>query len=288
MFDDVDASLRALLAADVPLDPTEVDISFARPTREWSSRLARPTLNLFLFDVRERTDFRDDTWRVTQSGNGMVTRERPPRRIDLSYVLTAWTREPEDEHRILARVLAALYRNLKVAPEHLQGAMKESALPILLRTAAPDHLQKAVDFWGVMDNELRTSLTWIATAPLDAFAPLTGPAVITKEIRTGPLDDAERETAYQVAGQVRDGDAGVRGVRVTVDGTAISTVSGRDGRYSLNGVPAGDHAFVVERGDASGEHAITVPAASYDLPAPAADERSVRSATKPSRRPKKS
>lgn len=286
MFDDVDASLRALLAADVPLDPAEVDISFARPTREWSSRLARPTVNLFLFDARERTDFRDDTWRVTQSGNGTVTRERPPRRIDLSYVVTAWTREPEDEHRILARLLAALYRNLKVPPEHLQGAMKDSALPILLRAAAPDHLQKAVDFWGVMDNELRTSLTWVATAPLDAFAPISGPAVLTKELRTGPLYDDERESTYQVAGQVLDGETGVRGARITVNGTAITTVSGRDGRYSLRGVPAGQHALMVERGGAAGEHAITVPSPSYDLPAPATGGGSVRSATKASRRPK--
>ncbi|MFQ5382433.1 MAG: Pvc16 family protein, partial [Dehalococcoidia bacterium] len=56
MFSEVDESLRSLLIADVPLDPASVDITFERPTREWSSRLSRPTVNLFLADVRERTE----------------------------------------------------------------------------------------------------------------------------------------------------------------------------------------------------------------------------------------
>ena len=54
MFQDVDGTLRAVLMADVPIKKAEVEIAFDRPTRDWSSRLSKPTLNLFLFDVRER------------------------------------------------------------------------------------------------------------------------------------------------------------------------------------------------------------------------------------------
>ena len=43
MFQDVDATLRALLLADVPIKKAEVDIAFDRPTRDWSSRLSKPT-----------------------------------------------------------------------------------------------------------------------------------------------------------------------------------------------------------------------------------------------------
>jgi len=272
MFDEVDESLRSLLVSDVPLDPAEVDISFARPAREWSSRLARPTVNLFLFDIRERTDFRDDALRVRETGNGTITRERAPRRVDLSYLITAWTREPEDEHRILARLLACLYRNPKLAADHLQGSLKDALLPVLLRAMSPDHLQKSVDFWGVMDNELHAGLTWVVTAPLDAFAPITGPMVTTKEILVGPMAQAERRVSFQVAGIAhRAGDArdGLGGVRISLVGSALSTVTDARGRFSLAELPAGDHVLRVATSDGHAfEHSITVPSASYDVPVP--------------------
>lgn len=270
MFDEVDESLRALLIRDVPLDAAEVDISFDRPAREWSSRLARPTLNVFLFDIRERVDFRDDAMRVTEAANGVVTRGRPPRRIDLSYLVTAWTREPDDEHRILARVLACLYRNQKVAPEYLQGSLKNVELPVLLRAALPDHLQKSVDFWGVMDNELRAGLVWVVTAPLDVFAPVSGPMVLTKEILVGPVAHAERRVTFQVAGiahRAGQPESALAGVAVSIAGTALATATDARGRFSFSGIAAGDHVLVIQAPESAAfEQQVTVPSASYDIP----------------------
>lgn len=273
MFDDVDESLRALLVSDVPLDPAEVDISFARPAREWSSRLARPTLNLFLFDIRERTDFRDDSLRVRQTANGIVTRERAPRRVDLSYLVTAWTREPEDEHRILARVLACSYRNLSLEPVHLQGTLKDVEIPVLLRATPPDYLQKSVDFWGVMDNELHASLTWVVTTPLDAFAPVSGPMVLTREILVGPLAQPERHPTFQVAGIAHiagDPAAGLSGVALSVAGTALATMTDSSGRFTFPDIPPGQQVLRVQPPGTAVvfEHAIIVPSGSYDIPVP--------------------
>ena len=110
MFQDVDETLRAVLVADVPIKKNEVDLAFDRPTRDWSSRLSRPTLNLFLADIRERIDLKDDVDIITRDENGKAVRQRPPRRVDLAYLVSAWTTESDDEHRILARVLASMYR----------------------------------------------------------------------------------------------------------------------------------------------------------------------------------
>ncbi len=284
MFDDVDQSLQALLVSDVPLDPAEVDIAFARPAREWSSRLARPTLNLFLFDIRERTEFRDDNPRVTNGANGIARREHPPRRIDLSYLVTAWTREPEDEHRVLARVLASLYRNRVLPDEHLKGSLRDSTTPVLLRCTPPDHLQKSVDFWGVMDNELRAGLTWVATVPLDVFAAVTGPIVLTRELLVGPSSRPERSRSYDVGGVVhRAGDGGtvLPGVQVAVAGSTLRAVTDEAGRFTLHGIPEGVQVLQVEaEGSSPFTHSITVPSPSYDVPLPesgAAPERSRRS-----------
>jgi hypothetical protein len=93
MFHDVDETVRAVLQADVPINKAEIDIAFDRPTREWSSRLTKPTLNLFLYDIRERKELTDDTPIIRRDENGRASKQTPPRRIDLAYIITAWTKE---------------------------------------------------------------------------------------------------------------------------------------------------------------------------------------------------
>jgi hypothetical protein len=188
MFHDVDETLRVLLTAEMPVERGEIDISFDRPTREWSARLARPTLNLFLYDLRERKELKDDVPIVTRSPNGGAVKRMPPKRMDLAYMITAWTKEPDDEHRILGRVLSCMYRQTEIEAKYIQGDLKASEYPILARVTDPDALFKPDDLWGVIENDLRASLSWVITAPLDAFRPETGPLVRERDIR---LDQKE-------------------------------------------------------------------------------------------------
>jgi Pvc16 N-terminal domain len=267
MFSDVDETLRQILIADVPLDADEVDISFDRPTREWSGRLSRPALNLFLFDIRERVDFRDDSWRVSRNGRGQAVQERLPRRIDLAYMVTAWTREPADEHRILAGVLACTMRQAKVSAEHLRGALVNAAQPVLLRSMTPDELVKATDYWGVMDNEFHTSLTWVATVPLDVFARFEGPIVRTRELRVSDFAGGQPEVFIEVAGTVHaKGDllAGIPDARVVVG--AMEATTDAQGNFVFPRLPAGKHELQVKPpGAPSFSRPITVPSDSYDV-----------------------
>jgi len=269
MFNDVDETLKVYLTAELPIVGGEVDISFERPTREWSGRLSKPTLNCFLYDVRERAGFVDETPTVSYGPNGTVRRQRPPRRIDLSYMITAWTREAEDEHRILARTLAAMHRVGEIPRQQFQGALVNSVYPLYARIAPADHVAKPVDMWGVLDNELHTSLVWILTAPLEAFGPVEGPLVRTREIAVGSTSEDWRESFLQIAGTAHlkgDPEAGVEGVRVSVAGTAHSAVTGDDGRYTFATVPRGEHVLRFETADGrTGELAITVPGPSYDI-----------------------
>ena len=269
MLNDVDETLKQFLIADVPIERGEVDVSFERPTREWSGRLSRPTLNLFMFDIRERAGFRDDAAMKQHTATGLVAQHLPPRRVDLSYMITAWAREPEDEHRILGRVLASLYRGTEVPPHHFQGELRDSEYPLLGRIAPPDHIIKPADLWGVMDNELRTSLTWVVTAPMQVFAPVTGPLVRTVELGFGETGEESRERWIQVAGLVHgkgDSLATVAGVRVSVVGTAHTALTGADGKFTFAGVLAGEHTLAIVTPDGKDRtQAISVPSPSYDI-----------------------
>ena len=267
MFSDVDETLRALLTADVPIDKDDVEISFERPTREWSARLSRPALNLFLFDIRERIDFRDDTWRVSRNGRGQAVQERLPRRVDLAYMITAWAREPADEHRLLAAVLACTMRQAKVDAKFYQGELVNAAQPLLMRSLSPDELVKPTDYWGVMDNELHASLTWVATVPLDVFAPFEGPIVRTRELRVSDFAGDLPEVFIEVAGTVHEkGDllAGIAGARVMV-GAAEATTDVH-GNFVFPRLPAGEHDVQLDiPGRKPMVRRISVPSAGYDL-----------------------
>lgn len=266
MFSEVDDSLRALLVADVPIDPAAVDISFDRPTREWSNRLTRPTVNLFLSDIRERTELRSQQIQVRPSPDGTALLGRGERRIDLTYTVTAWANDPGDEHRILAAVLACMFRTGEVAEEHLQGGLAAAEHPLTMRIMPPDHHITAADLWSVLDNEIHASLTWVATAPLDAFAPITAPLVRTAEIGYAAVGDDWRESITRVAGVVRgsgEGNPPLVGARVEILGTAFSAVTDRDGRFSFSGVRPNGYTWRVSVDGREHEVDMAIPSDDY-------------------------
>jgi hypothetical protein len=269
MFQDVDETLRAVLQADVPIKRNEVDISFDRPTREWSNRLTRPTLNVFLYDIKERIDLRNDVPTITRDVDGRAVRQMPPRRVELSYLLSAWTTETDDEHRILARVLASMYRQTNISPENFKGDLKGVNLPVVTHIPAPADASRPSEVWSGVSNDLHASLTWVWTVPLDVFRPSTGPLVRTAEIGVRPIAEPADLVFLQVGGLVhRKGYplAGVPGVKVTVLGTAFEAVSDADGRFHFMNLPAGTYKWRVEApGSKAREHSVAVPSPNYDV-----------------------
>ena len=110
MIHDVDATLRALIERDV-LNGPGVELSFDAPTKEWAAKLSLPTINVFLFDIREDPTRRDVFFEeVRDEGGRVVERRQPPRRMRLAYLLSAWTKRAEDEHRLLSALLGCFLR----------------------------------------------------------------------------------------------------------------------------------------------------------------------------------
>jgi len=246
-----------------------VDISFDRPTRDWSSRLTRPTINAFLYDVRERADLKDEVDIISRDGNGRAVRQRPPRRVDLVYLLSAWTTEPDDEHRILARVLACMFRQDKIGADHLQGDLKNTNYPILTRVPKPEEASRASEVLGGVGNDLHAGLNWVWTVPLEVFKPAVGPLVRTAEIRVAETGDPVDAVIVEVGGLAhRKGDrlAGVAGVRVQVVGTGHEAVSDAEGKFRFVNLPAGSYKWRVEPPDGKAkEHKVVVPSPDYDI-----------------------
>ena len=131
MINDLDESLRQLLIRELPIKNGEVDITFDQPKREWSARLNRPTLNLFLYDVHENKKLRQTQpmWEINQQNGTNVTKRRRPVRVDLQYIVTVWATEPEDEHRLMSRTLMAFFSLSSPASRVTPGNLARSTLP---------------------------------------------------------------------------------------------------------------------------------------------------------------
>src|SRR3989442_4752051 len=112
MIQDVDESLRALVKRDA-LNGSKADIAFDAPNKEWSSRRNTPTVDFYLYDIREDLEQREVMWediRGDARDARLITERRPPpRRFKLSYLVTAWEQRPGDEHPPLSALLGSLF-----------------------------------------------------------------------------------------------------------------------------------------------------------------------------------
>lgn len=176
MIHDVDDALRALLERDA-LAGSGAGVSFDAPSKEWAARQSSPTVNVYLYDIREDVERRgaqyEDIRRNTEGRSTIVDRRMPPRLFGLAYLVSAWTQRPEDEHRLLSAVLSCLLRHPVVPPDLLGGSLApaeapgEKPLPVKMTVALPAKDRKTSDVWGTLGGELRPALDVVVTAPVD-------------------------------------------------------------------------------------------------------------------------
>jgi hypothetical protein len=266
VLDALDETLKSVLREIGGLEADEVDIAFDAPDREWAGRVGKPTVNCYLYDVRENLELRGTEWVVERQPNGkMAAKRQVPRRFDLSYVCTAWTADIEDEHRLLWRILATMIRCPEIPRHLLQGPLAQISWPIITEVAQPDGLLRdPADVWSALDNRIRPSVNVVVTLPLDDTDPREVPLVLTRHLR---FDEFGRTLEIiQIAGVVSGDDGKPRSdVVVRVRDHAHSTVTTDDGRFWITGLPAGTYTLIAEAAGTTAERDITVPGSAYDI-----------------------
>ena len=119
MIHEVDAALLALIEREAT-GTRDVEVVFDAPTKDWAGRRNAPTIDVYLYDIREDLR-RRERGLLNEYDDGRITaRHLPPRYFKLSYLVTAWTQRPEDEHRLLSSLLACFLRHeaLPAGPAH--------------------------------------------------------------------------------------------------------------------------------------------------------------------------
>ncbi|MEV8391058.1 MULTISPECIES: DUF4255 domain-containing protein [unclassified Streptomyces] len=169
MIHEVDDALRALLRAEV-LEGAQIAVVFDAPTREWAAKVNAPTVNLYLYDIREDMRRRERGLHNKYDERGtVVARRRPPRFFKLSYLITAWTKRPEDEHRLLSSLLACLLRYEALPSERLTGTLQDIGVAVPMTIALPPPEDRSfADVWSALGGELKPSLDLVISVPVTA------------------------------------------------------------------------------------------------------------------------
>jgi len=177
VIDDLDRTVAALLRHDVyglpPSLADQVQISFAAPDDQFPPQsVTLPAVDLFLYDVRENLDLRSNEVYVERRSDGTATRARAPRRVDFSYLVTAWSSESvpdraQDEHRLLGEVMRTLLRHRTIPEDVLQGVLANQDLPLPASALQPGRLQSLGEFWQALGGKPKAALNYSVTLAID-------------------------------------------------------------------------------------------------------------------------
>ncbi|MEN9937539.1 MAG: hypothetical protein RLZZ387_4118 [Chloroflexota bacterium] len=276
-------ALRALIYAQGHIQPSEVDVRFERPVEEWAESLTRPTISIYLHDMRENLELRMNgsvTPPVREGGRSMV--RSPLRRFELYFLISALTTNVADEHALLWRTLNTLVRHTELPVSVLSDDLRALDGPLHLRVGRMIDGPPPMQIWSALRAPMRPSIMAAVVMPLERDEIFEVPLVLSRRVET-TRPAPEREAAGLGLAPPRSNvlvsaavDVGVRlrtpagaplaGAQVLIAGRAEALTAdaegqfvidhARDGTYSLMVTPAGGAAQLVT---------LSVPSASYDL-----------------------
>jgi hypothetical protein len=275
MIADLDAGLRDLLIAQLRRHGfDDIDVAFDTPSAEWAGQLTRPTVNLFLCDIRKSTRPSPSAPEGGRAG-GRANERAPAMRVDCIFAVTAWSKAIADEHRLLSQVLGVLYAFQKL-DGHLGGRLNDGSQRLsILANVGEQRPEQRADFWRSVGGIYKPALDYVVTLSVESGLVVErGPDVRTTTIRAGLADrprGAMQELSH-IGGIVRDEDGEpVADAWIAVPDLARMALSSDDGHFRLPRVPPGTYEVRVRDRDGRETSAeLVVPGTPLDVTLPAA------------------
>ena len=270
MINDLDESIKQLLIKKGALNSIEVNISFEAPSRDWATSQSKPAINIYLYDIHENHELRSYEWTVERNNNRTATKKKAPMRVAFSYLVTVWAKDMGDEHRLLGHLMAVLCRHSFLPEVILQGALKGLEYPVHASAAQPDGLVKnPADFWSALDNQLKPSINYVVTLPVDLDITLTAPVVSTKTIEVKGAGKEEVEEIVQIGGIVHEKgkpEVVITNAMVVVKESRMKAKTDDEGHYSFAKLEKGEYTFQVSApGWTAKEIRMVVPSDDYNI-----------------------
>jgi len=254
MFQDLDATLRQILDdGAAPAELQAADVSFESPNKTFAP--AQPTINLFLYEVKENRLFRDPEPIIRQVGDTYF-RSMPPLRVDCTYLVTTWSDQAgaagvAEEHQLLGQAIAWLSRFPIIPTTFLQGSLAAPPQPFPPPTmvAQMEDGKSAGEFWSALGSVPRPAFHVLVTISIDlGLETPEGPPVVTKEMivkeKMPPgIIEPVLDDFFEIAGIVRD--ANTLDIIAAADVTILElqrvAVTDEAGRFRFSDLSSGNY-----------------------------------------------
>jgi Pvc16 N-terminal domain/Carboxypeptidase regulatory-like domain len=266
----LDEALRRLLRRELDRHGfDDVDIAFDAPSKDWSAKLTRPTIDLFLYDLREALDRAEMAMRE-QRGNGQATMTPPPLRLELTYAVTAWTKAVEDEHRLLSQVLGILFSYKRLPEDVLELDLDGGTRLRDAEASVGRPREEKADFWTSVGGQYKASIDYVVHIAVESGVTyVRGPEVRMQTVRTRPLGAPPGTLVelHRLGGTVSDANgAPIAGAWVALPDSGLWAATGAEGRFLLNRIAPGKHHVVVRTPTgAEAEATVDVPGDRVDV-----------------------
>lgn len=222
MLHQLDDALARMLRARLGIERVDLDIVFETPDGEWGARVTKPTVNLFLWDIRRSSEeSQSGREHVIVDGEGRWRQSLP--RMEFQYLLTAWTSEVADEHDLLGRCLVAILGSPTLHGDLAPTFAPPEAPDATVRVARTDGKDLA-EFWGAIEGKLKPGLNLVVSASVDPQVSIAaGPPAESYHVAVSDRRDARSSSRRRFAGRSSAVGAVVRSPR----GTAVVDEQGR-------------------------------------------------------------
>lgn len=231
MLHHLHTTLSSLLHARGQIPQAEVDVLFDIPSRQWVEALERPAVCCYMFDMAEVAEFRNAGAQVSRA-NGRAVTKLPPRRVDLRYLVCAFSSSRADEQLLVWRAMAVFMKHTTLPVDLMPEDLRKLDVPVTTKLGSYPEAPKTLDLWGALELPPRPALLLSVTAPLDLELEFEAPLVLTRITRfTRPSTGDQR---------------GARGI----DPDLVTRRGGVfDGYAPLDGVDAREQALGENLGD---------------------------------------
>lgn len=223
MLEYIDESLEGFLRAMVPLSAADVDVSFEAPDRTWSAKLNRPTINLFLWDIKRTTEHAR-TGIEEYEKDGVRMRRLALPRVELRYLVSAWTSEHSDERALVGGLLQTLLGHAAIPEEYVAQPLRGLSPLLVQLTRSGD---ANLDVFKALEGQLKPALDILIITDVDTgLGRPTATGVSEIGIGVTDTESGASTSARRVAGEVRV--AGAAGCAVlSPRGSAVVDGTGR-------------------------------------------------------------
>lgn len=260
MVSDLDDTLAAMLAAEMARIPgcpivRRDQISFLSPAAAAEQKQTSPSVNLYLHDLRENLQLREESFRVTRPpGDTTAQIQRSPVKLDLTYRVTAHAgSDSAMEHRLISDLLTALLRYRVIPEEYRQGVLNGGDAP-LLSVAQPEHAATSdpAQLWRAIGGPLKPSVSLVVTVAFNPFETRWTRVVREAVVGIGPglvPQKPLQETSVRVscAGVVtaQADETPLPGVTVRLEGLERTAITDDKGFFYFLDLVPGKHAVTV-------------------------------------------